>query len=490
MFVVYGMIVSLVLEAVLVLVRLGKVARVVLSGLLLLLTSIGSSILIVFHPSIAAFLLLCFTLPRTINIARVVENRMQQLELRRRSLQTFLYTTLASFVLLGYIIFFDETFAFSINFLLQAQFVAAVALAGSVFVARTHYRYRPSKQVPQELPTVSICIPARNETQDLAACIESVLASTYPKLEILVLDDCSHDKTPEIIKGYAHAGVRFVNGKEPRDDWLAKNAAYDRLADEARGDILLFMGVDVRLKPDSIHQLVAQMNDNDMISILPRRAPHSEAAFFIQPIRYWWELGVWRFTRRNPSVLSTLWAIRADTLKKLGTLESVKKAVEPEAVLARRVAAEKKYTFLIANETVGVTSMKRPKDQYQTALRKRYPQLHRRPEMVLLIMLFELVFLLLPYIFFVWFLLQGLKTATLLSLITILLLSIANAQVYKLSLQRLWPFGFFSVPVQVFADWALLLRSMYLYEFNEVIWKERNICLPLLTVEKSLPILD
>ena len=46
----------------------------------------------------------------------------------------------------------------------------------------------------RDLPTVTVAIPARNETKDLDDCLQSLLASNYPKLEIVVLDDCSQDK--------------------------------------------------------------------------------------------------------------------------------------------------------------------------------------------------------------------------------------------------------------------------------------------------------
>jgi len=69
----------------------------------------------------------------------------------------------------------------------------------------------------------------------------------YPKLEIIVLDDCSQNKhTPEIIRSFAHDGVRFIQGEHPKPTWLAKNQAYDRLAQESSGEFILFCGVDVR----------------------------------------------------------------------------------------------------------------------------------------------------------------------------------------------------------------------------------------------------
>ena len=55
-----------------------------------------------------------------------------------------------------------------------------------------------------DLPFVSIVIPARNEEKFIGKCIESILNGTYPKdkLEILVVDGMSEDRTEEIVDRY------------------------------------------------------------------------------------------------------------------------------------------------------------------------------------------------------------------------------------------------------------------------------------------------
>ncbi len=482
------LVISFVLEGLVVLQPpLSKQARSFLIGLTIMLIGFSATSIFIAKPSVASAMLFLVALARFVNPLRFAEARLHPHELQRRGTRSFVALTLVSSILLAYILLLDNQYAFSIKILVWTQLLVALFLGSSVLLARTIYRYRSDKVITEKLPTVSVCIPARNETADLPLCIESVLASTYPKLEIIVLDDCSHDKTPEIIKKYAHDGVRFVNGKEPREDWVAKNAAYDRLADEARGDILLFIGVDVRMQPNSITALVSQLDGDDMLSVLPQRASTSESAFFIQPIRYWWELGLWRFSLASPPVLSTCWLIRADALKRLGTFESVKKAVDPEAVFARALKRIKKYAFLVANDTVGIQSAKSPRDQYVTALRKRYSQVRRRPETALLVITAELSLLLMPWLLLFMTVINGFITLPYLTIVTVVLLSLANTEVYKLALRRFWPLGFISMPILIVTDVALMLRSLYAYEFGKVIWKERNICLPLLTVEKSLP---
>jgi glycosyltransferase involved in cell wall biosynthesis len=54
-----------------------------------------------------------------------------------------------------------------------------------------------------ELPLVSIIIPAYNHADYLVEAIDSVLAQDYPNVELLVLDDGSTDNTREVLEGYA-----------------------------------------------------------------------------------------------------------------------------------------------------------------------------------------------------------------------------------------------------------------------------------------------
>ena len=170
----------------------------------------------------------------------------------------------------------------------------------------------------------------------------------------------------------------------------------------------------------------------------------------------------------------------------IGGFEGNKKAVEPEAVFAKKFSLSSTYSFLISNNVVGVTSIKARRDQYQTGLRTRYVQLGRRPETVLKLLIFEFIFMFSPFIIGTWALISGDLSVGLLSAITIALLSLANSSIYKLVVRYTWPLGLLTVPALVVTDWFLMIRSMNSYEFGKVIWKERNICIPLLKVERSL----
>lgn len=68
------------------------------------------------------------------------------------------------------------------------------------------------------LPFVSLIVPCRNEEKQLAQCLDSILANDYPKdrMEILVVDGMSEDRSREIVSKYAerYPCVRLVDNPE------------------------------------------------------------------------------------------------------------------------------------------------------------------------------------------------------------------------------------------------------------------------------------
>jgi len=342
-----------------------------------------------------------------------------------------------------------------------------------------------------ELPSVSVAIPARNETEDLEACLRSLIASDYPKLEIIVLDDCSQlRRTPEIIRSFAHDGVRFVQGAEPSDTWLPKNQAYQRLSEEASGDYIMFCGVDTRFEPTTVRNLVTTMlaRQKSMISILPQRGIGVQHMAIVQAMRYWWELAPPRRLLKRPPVMSSCWMIAARELKRMGGFAAITRSIVPEAFFARQLIRTDGYAFLRSDGLLGVTSVKTATEQRATATRMRYPQLHRRPEIVFALAMCEAGLLLLPYTLaiggFWWHvgvLAQVLATAAAILLSVTFTLVVAATRVGRTLLA---PFAF---PVVVFVDIGMLHYSMWQYEFSTVDWKGRNICIPVMHVVPHLP---
>src|SRR6266478_7860418 len=66
------------------------------------------------------------------------------------------------------------------------------------------------------LPRISVLIAAYNEEVGIRKKIEQTLALDYPadKIDILVLSDCSTDRTDEIVKGFADSRVQLIRAPE------------------------------------------------------------------------------------------------------------------------------------------------------------------------------------------------------------------------------------------------------------------------------------
>ena len=116
-----------------------------------------------------------------------------------------------------------------------------------------------SKPLSKEKPLVSVLVPARNEEQNIQKCLRSLLAQDYPHLEILVWDDCSTDRTREILASIQDVRFRWMKGTEPPPGWLGKSWACYNLAQKAQGEILVFTDADTWHEPSSLSRVVEVM---------------------------------------------------------------------------------------------------------------------------------------------------------------------------------------------------------------------------------------
>ncbi|HSX23694.1 MAG TPA: glycosyltransferase [Candidatus Saccharimonadales bacterium] len=425
------------------------------------------------------------------NMLRIMKNRMHARYLKSATMRTsfvvFLFHPLiVSLLVLGAELGKHD----SLRLMMIVQLTGAVIILATV----VHNAFKLSFKKPEEylsdseLPTVTVAIPARNETQELEECLNSLIANEYPKLEIIVLDDCSQDKTADVIRSFAQKGVRFVGGGPPADRWLAKNQAYEMLYREASGDLILFCGVDARFGPQAVRSMVNLMHarGKSMLSVLPSRSSSSPASAFIQPMRYWWELALPRRLFNRPAVLSTCWMIKRTSLKKLGGFAAVSHSILPEGFFARELVRTDSYSFVRSSNELDVMTVKPFAEQYMSAIRVRYPQIRRRPEWALLLTAANILFLLLPFVFFVISFWKA-DINTVVAGVTCLFLVVAHVIVVNITDPANSMLALVSFPVAAFSELIIGYSSMLRYEFFTVSWKDRNICIPVMHVVPRLP---
>ncbi len=449
--------------------------------------------------SFLAAMLIFIAMYRVLNLWRLVNERMHPDYLRRVSWRASLFMMIytASFVALAYILhgFHFQSASFWLMFLVL-EFIGGMLLfittVKHVRTMRPTNGFTPLKA--SELPSLTVAIPARNETEDLQQCLQSLVKSTYPKLEILVVDDCSTTRrTPEIIRSFAHDGVRFIKGEAPKDAWLPKNQAYQRLLEEANGEIILYCGADVRFEPQTLTKIVNLMiaKHKTMMSIMPRnilpRFLQLDASL-IQPMRYAWEVALPRKLFRRPPVLSTCWVAKRQALESAGGFSAVSRSIVPESYFARHVVRHDGYGFRYSDDSIGLTSHKNILDQRDTATRTKYPQLHRRMELVMLQTLVELGVLVMPFLFLLAGALNSNLTRVLgFSIATCLILLSWYFTVCLMTYRKPDVRSLLSLPFAALLDVALLNYSMLKYEFSVVLWKDRNVCVPVMRIDPKLP---
>ena len=425
---------------------------------------------------------------RLLNVARVIKNRMHPSYLSRATLRTSV--SIMVLHVAGFLFVSSPIWALRPYFPVISLVVAASMFGLALLhVYKTRHIRNTKHYSDNELPTVSVCIPARNETDDLEQCLRSIIANDYPKLEILVLDDCSQDKTALTIKSFAQDGVRFVQGEPPAARWLAKNQAYDKLTHEATGELLLFCGVDVRLGPHAIRALVTTMlnRNKTMISVLPLRFYSRFSEAFIQPMRYWWELVPPRRLLKRPAVLSTCWLVNRKKLAKCGGFTALSHAIMPEGFFARQFIKTDGYSFIRADEELDVQTVKPFSEQWATAVRTNYPQIRRRPEMAILLTIFSSIFLISPFgmLFYGIFTLN--TPLTILTGLNCILLTCTHVLIMKISDPANVSIALFTLPFAALAEIIIGHTSMLKYEFGIVEWKDRNVCIPVMHAYPKLP---
>ncbi|NJL94577.1 MAG: glycosyltransferase family 2 protein [Anaerolineae bacterium] len=137
------------------------------------------------------------------------------------------------------------------------------------------------------LPKVSVIIPAYNEAENIAHCLLSLHAQTYPHrlLEVIVVDDGSDDATVDIV-------MRYMGNAQPRHRYLQTNSfivpvrafggtlaiiqrerngdsgkpsAFNAGLAVATGEIIVAVDADVVLAPDAIEQAIAAFLADDVL---------------------------------------------------------------------------------------------------------------------------------------------------------------------------------------------------------------------------------
>ncbi len=412
-----------------------------------------------------------------INAARGVYGRYRAHYLRTKISTS--WWKLTALIVMAY--YFSEAKIISSQSLIMALSVVSFVLVITTIRNVIKYRIKLSSDKMDDWPTLSILVPARNEDHALNEMLINLTSIEYPKLEIIVLDDCSHDKTPEIINSYAHKGVRFVRGKTPAEGWTGKNQALQCLLDEASGEYVLFCDVDVRIGNDSLSPLIAHMMKDklSMLSVVPARRTFDFKASVFASIQELFMISLPLSTFGQPPASGPCMMFKTEDLVQIGGFSMVSDMVGPEFFFSRTFNRRHKVSMILSSRELGITTRKKLSSIFDTRIRVLYPALQRDPATLLI----AVTVLAVTYI--------GSLTAAIsgsfFGAVAVVFLISSNLLVTSVLNPSAWLVSVFSLPIMVLTEMWLAIYSMISYEFGTVRWKKRNICYVSLETIPKLP---
>jgi glycosyltransferase involved in cell wall biosynthesis len=133
-------------------------------------------------------------------------------------------------------------------------------------------------------PTLSLVVPCYNEEHTLAGCIERVLAlrSESLQLEIIIVDDCSTDRSLEIARELErrHAGIKVLHHEVNR----GKGAALRTGFQHATGDFVGIQDADLEYDPLEYRKLLVPLLENEADVVFGSRYLRPDA----RKVLYFW----------------------------------------------------------------------------------------------------------------------------------------------------------------------------------------------------------
>lgn len=173
--------------------------------------------------------------------------------------------------------------------------ITFVCLARTITAVR-RLRARPFLECQPEMltdpegpsPLVSIIIPARNEQHNLLACLHGVLTQRGPRIQVVIVDDNSEDKTLEIARAIAKKDSRvlLLQSAQLPAGWIGKTYALHQGVGVSTGEWLLFIDADVRVSPYAVGKAVAfaTAHSIDLLSLSPLQRAEGFWERLLQPV--------------------------------------------------------------------------------------------------------------------------------------------------------------------------------------------------------------
>ncbi len=346
--------------------------------------------------------------------------------------------------------------------------------------------YRRPQAASKPLPMVSVLIPARDEAKSIQAAVASVLASTGVVFEVIVMDDCSTDETPSIVRRLAdsNANLRLEHAPSLPQGWNGKQHACWSLAHAAKGEVLCFVDADVRLAPEALSRMANFLLQKDaaLVSGFPRQITGTWMERLLLPLIHFVLLGFLPISQmrkgHDPHFAAgcgQFMMVRRDAYLSSGGHAAIRATMHDGLLLPRLLRHAGYRTDLADLTDLATCRMYTDWRQVWQGLAKNATEGIADPVRILPISLLLLLGQVMPFVLAIWLWLRGGASTPIVGLVLIaigsawlprLLASVRFRQNWQGAL--LHPLG---IVVLLAVQWYALTRKLM---GGAVSWKERS----------------
>ncbi|MFH0985401.1 MAG: glycosyltransferase family 2 protein [Candidatus Omnitrophota bacterium] len=207
----------------------------------------------------------------------------------------------------------------------------------------------------RRLGKVSILIPAKNEEKNIADCVKPFLCQLRKGDELIVINNCSEDRTEAILKELGAVEIPdgkkgsdpffgYLNTPKTPEGWTGKNYALDLGVRHATGDWFLFTDADTRHEPGSLDAALsfAEEKKLDLLTLLPRCLAHGFWEELVQPCAMGY-MGLWFPVQKINDPRSEVYfgngqylLLKADHYRKISGHDGVREAFLEDFALMKK----------------------------------------------------------------------------------------------------------------------------------------------------------
>ncbi len=152
------------------------------------------------------------------------------------------------------------------------------------------YKRKNYESHPKKTPSISIVIPAHNEESTIINSVISVVCNNYPKnkVQIVVVDDGSTDRTVELLKKYAEQNPKINLLILSQKNAGKAHALNNAMSNHATGELVMCLDADSTLDPNALREAAYYFSDDQVMAMAAnvKIRPDSTLLNLIQQYEY------------------------------------------------------------------------------------------------------------------------------------------------------------------------------------------------------------